>query len=181
MPKEESCSLTGVPRPGPFSADTIRVTDIDVEPVGSVATKLNVTGPTSPEPGVPESVRLALSSCSQFGDPDKAYWMVDSVEVKVDVEKMKSNGWEIRATGGTCELIGNVILGAAAILVARASSARKRTILGVSDALAPDAGEFSPNILLRTEDAYALQDSTTFVLNDGALPKGSDSIKGFTV
>ena len=90
-PREESCSLTGVPRLGPLAADTTRVTDIDVDPVGSIATKLNVTAPTSPEPGVPENVRLGLSRCSQFGAPDKAYLMVDSAEVNVDAEKTKLN------------------------------------------------------------------------------------------
>lgn len=89
--REDSCSPAGVPRPGPLVADITIVTDIDVDPVGSVATKLNVTAPTFPEPGVPESVRLGLSRCSQSGAPDRAYLMVCSLELKVDAEKTKLN------------------------------------------------------------------------------------------
>lgn len=43
------------------------------------------------------------------------------------------------------------MLGAAAAVVARASSARKRNILGVSDAATTDAGEVSPVTLLKAE------------------------------
>ena len=89
--REDSCSLTGFPRRGPLASDTTRVTDIEVDPVESVATKLNVIAPTSPEPGAPESVRLRLSRCSQYGAPDRAYLMIGSVEVKVDAEKTKLN------------------------------------------------------------------------------------------
>ena len=61
------------------------------------------------------------------------------------------------------------MLGAAATVVARASSARRRNILGVSEAAAADAGEVSPNTLLKMERVYALQGSRTFVYSNGAL------------
>ena len=61
-PKAGSCSATEAPNPGPGSADTTKVTDIELEPVPSVATRLTTTDPASADPGVPENTLLELSS-----------------------------------------------------------------------------------------------------------------------
>lgn len=66
-PKDGNCSANGSPRFGPEDADTTNVEVISVDPVPSVAVKVMITGPTSPAPGTPDNVLLALSSCSQPG------------------------------------------------------------------------------------------------------------------
>lgn len=61
-PNAGSWSATEVPNPGPGSEDTTKVTDIELEPVSSVATRLTTKDPASADPGVPEKALLELSS-----------------------------------------------------------------------------------------------------------------------
>ena len=66
-PKAGSCSANGVPSPGPGSVDTTKVTDVELEPVSSVATRPTVKDPASADAGVPEKILLELSNRSHPG------------------------------------------------------------------------------------------------------------------
>jgi len=111
VPKEGSCSDAEDPRLGPGDADTINVEVRSVDPVLSVAVKVTINAPTSPDPGVPDNVLLALSSCSHLGGFCRVYSILAVVEVNVKDENTKLKGFATRATGGTCELMGKVMLG----------------------------------------------------------------------
>lgn len=77
------------------------VQSIEVEPVLSVAIMVGVVVPTSPAPGVPDNVRLAVFSVSQAGAPLSVYWKVLPLGLNVVEENVKVYGSPTRATGGT--------------------------------------------------------------------------------
>ena len=67
--------------------------------------------------GEPENVLVALLRLSHVGALDNEY-VIGKVDVNVEAEKVKLKGVDTLATGGTCELIGNVIDGVASIRTA---------------------------------------------------------------
>ena len=118
---EESWSSNGKPRPGPESALTTKVTSIEADPESSEATRLTTTDPTSSDPGVPNSVLLRLSRCSQVVELESAYVIEVELDAKVDSEKTKLYSLKTRATGGTCAFIGKLTLGTARMVRVKAS------------------------------------------------------------
>jgi hypothetical protein len=90
----------------------------------------------------PDRVLVDPSRESQQGALDRVYSRGEPPE-NVDAEKVNVNGTETRATGGTCEFIGSVIVGAA---IARAANrCTEHTALTMMD---EDVGQTSPTIKL---------------------------------
>lgn len=112
-PKFGNCCTRGTCIIGAGSPETTNVVFMVTEPVLSVAV-ISIIGAVlaSEICGVPEKVLVAPSSVSHEGALDSVYFK-GSVEVNVEAEKVKLNADETLATGGTCELIGKVIVGIA--------------------------------------------------------------------
>lgn len=111
------CVENGIAMTGAGSLEMTKVALRVVDPVASVAvrsivTPVTVSDPTSPVEGVPENVRVLLSSDNQLG-PLESVYDIDSGEENVELEKVYKKGFDTRATGGTCELRGKATTGLA--------------------------------------------------------------------
>lgn len=76
------------------------------EPEASDATSWNFGEPVSLDCGVPDNVRLLLSTPSHGGALESEYFVLESLLAKVSSAKMKLKGRATRATGGNCALMG---------------------------------------------------------------------------
>lgn len=110
---------------GAESPVTTSVVFIVAEPVLSVAV-IWMTGAVfaALDGGVPDNVLVPPSSDSQLGALLSVY-VKASEDVNVESENVKSNKLDILATGGTCELIGNVMIGTASAIAAHRSVMNK--------------------------------------------------------
>ena len=70
------------------------------------ASSLKVLEPLSFGEGVPDSVRLSLSTSSHDGAPESVYLVSESLWEKVPGANTYLKGCETRATGGNCALMG---------------------------------------------------------------------------
>lgn len=87
--------------------------------------------------GEPENVLVAPLRLSQVGALDNVY-VIGNVDVNVEAENVKLKGVDTLATGGTCELIGNVIDGVASIRTALIN-AHSKTKVDMAIALVTDS------------------------------------------
>lgn len=95
-----NCVSIGIATSGAACADTTNFDLMEIDPDPSVATISRVGAvPEAQSGGVPERVRVALLRDNQLGAFDKAYVNISSEE-NVDLESVKLNGSETRATGG---------------------------------------------------------------------------------
>ena len=70
------------------------------------ATSLNFWEPLSSEWGVPDRVRVLLSTSSHDGASDSEYFVSASLLENVLWANANRKGCDTRATGGSCALIG---------------------------------------------------------------------------
>ena len=103
--KDGSCVDAGMLIMGAGSLEMTSVAFRVVEPVlslaiNSIGTPVTVSLPASLVEGVPDKVRLLLSSDNQVGALDREYCIGRSDE-KVESENVYKKGFETLATGGT--------------------------------------------------------------------------------
>jgi hypothetical protein len=134
-PKVDNWLENGMFITGGEFLETTRVAFKVTEPVVSVAvswilTGATVFGPASLTEGVPDRSRRLLSRDSQLGPAERVY-VSGRVEENVELEKVYENCSDTRATGGTWELIGKVIVGIASMRVPKMAAANRTNRIAI--------------------------------------------------